>query len=153
MKFPMKIALPGFRKQDTKLSQNDLQTGCQITRPMKGVFPTPDTGPLFPYETDLETKICVDWHWHSLFASMYDTRHLTSARHWHSADSHFTRMYADQGLVPSMCGTIFEPTCAYCTVGSYASLSIRLSVRPSVTLLQIHISESIIGRSLKLYHP
>ncbi len=23
---------------------------------------------------------------------------------------------------------IFEPTCAYCTVGSYASLSVRLSV-------------------------
>ena len=46
---------------------------------------------------------------------------------------------------------IFEPTCAYYTVGSYASLSVCLSVRPSVTLLKIHSSESIIGKSLKLY--
>ena len=30
-----------------------------------------------------------------------------------------------------------EPTCAYCTVGSYASLSVRLSVCPSVTLDEI----------------
>ncbi len=45
-----------------------------------------------------------------------------------------------------------EPTCAYCTVGSYALLSVRLSVRPSVTLLKIHISESIKGRNLKRYH-
>ncbi len=49
-----------------------------------------------------------------------------------------------------------EPTCAYCTMGSYASLSVRPSVRLSVclsvTLLKIHISESIIGMSLKLYH-
>ena len=52
--------------------------------------------------------------------------------------------------------SIFEPTCAYCTVGSYASLSVRPSVCPpvclSVTLLKIHNSESIIGRGLKLYH-
>ena len=29
---------------------------------------------------------------------------------------------------------VFEPTCADCTVGSYASLSVCLSVRPSVCL-------------------
>ncbi len=45
---------------------------------------------------------------------------------------------------------LFEPTCAYCTVGSYAALSVRLSVCPSgftqgtlYTLLKIHISEGI----------
>ncbi len=52
---------------------------------------------------------------------------------------------------------IFEPTCAYCTVGSYASLSLRLSVRPSVCpsvyhWIIIHISKSIIAMNLKLCH-
>ena len=37
--------------------------------------------------------------------------------------------------------TFFEPTCAYCTVGSYASLSVRPSVRLSVYhWIKIHIS-------------
>ena len=48
---------------------------------------------------------------------------------------------------------IFEPTCAHCTVGSYASLSVRPSVRPSVChWIIIHISASNRARDLKLYH-
>ena len=42
--------------------------------------------------------------------------------------------------------SFIEPTCAYCVVGSYASLSVRLSVCLSVCLLhliKIHSSESI----------
>ncbi len=40
-----------------------------------------------------------------------------------------------------------EPTCAYCTVGSYASLSVRLSVCHWII---IHISKSITAMNLKL---
>ncbi len=39
--------------------------------------------------------------------------------------------------------SIFELTCAYCAVGSYASLSVRLSVN----LIKNHISLTIIARS------
>ena len=44
---------------------------------------------------------------------------------------------------------IFEPNCAYCTVGSYASLSVHLSVCHWII---IDIMESYIVRNLKLYH-
>ncbi len=44
---------------------------------------------------------------------------------------------------------IIEPTCAYCTVGSYASLSVCPSVRHWII---IHISGSNRVRNLKLYH-
>ncbi len=43
---------------------------------------------------------------------------------------------------------IFEPTCAYCTVGSYASLSVCLSVCHWII---IHNSKSNWDRKLKLY--
>ncbi len=36
-------------------------------------------------------------------------------------------------------------------IARWAHMHRFLSVRPSITLLKIHISESIIGRSLKLY--
>ena len=42
---------------------------------------------------------------------------------------------------------IFEPTCAYCTVGSYASLSVCLSVChvTKIYWIKIHISKSIVA--------
>ena len=47
----------------------------------------------------------------------------------------FRKSFQPERDMDKLC--IFEPTCAYCTVGSYASLSVlpsvRLSVRPSVT--------------------
>ncbi len=47
----------------------------------------------------------------------------------------------------------FEPTCAVCTVGSYASLSVcSLSGLHQKSWKIIHISESIKVRSLKLHH-
>ncbi len=47
--------------------------------PIKGVFPTPDTGPFFQSDTDIHPKISVARHWHSELSA----RHSTSARHWH----------------------------------------------------------------------
>ncbi len=41
--------------------------------PMKGVFPTPDNGPFFPSDTDIQPKLYVARHWHSELI----TRHLT----------------------------------------------------------------------------
>ena len=53
---------------------------------------------------------------------------------------------------------IIEPTCASCTVGSYASLSVFLSVLCLYSGLDrkwekiIHISKSIIAINMKLGH-
>ncbi len=60
-------------------------------------------------------------------------------------------------LPPAFTDTLFEPTCAFCTVGSYAPLSVRPSVRPygldqKSDWTIIHISESIRVRGLKFYH-
>ena len=45
---------------------------------------------------------------------------------------------------------IFEPTCAHCTVGSYASLSVCLSsLDQNSDLIVIHISKSIAPRVMK----
>ena len=53
---------------------------------------------------------------------------------------------------PKLVYILFEPTCAYCTVGSYASLSVRPSVRLSVFHWVIfYISESIIAMNLKVF--
>ena len=38
------------------------------------------------------------------------------------------------GVLTSTSSCIFEPTCAFCTVGSYAPLSVCPSVRPSVCM-------------------
>ncbi len=48
-----------------------------------------------------------------------------------------------------LCPCFFSPPVH---IARWADVHCFLSVRPSVTLLKIHISESIIGRSLKLYH-
>ncbi len=45
-----------------------------------------------------------------------------------------------------------EPVCAYRTVGSYASLFVRLSVNLQFDRIIIHISQSIIGRIPTLFH-
>ncbi len=47
--------------------------GHKIIGPMKGVFPTPDTGPFFSSDTDMQPKINVARHRHSELV----TRHLT----------------------------------------------------------------------------
>ncbi len=44
--------------------------------------------------------------------------------------------------------SIFEPTCAHCTVGSYASLSVRMSLDQNSDLIIIHILKSIASRVL-----
>ena len=58
------------------------------------------------------------------------------------------RFYTTQSYV-----NFIEPTCAYCTVGSYALLSVCLSVCLSTFhWIKIHISETIKARGPKLYH-
>ncbi len=42
-------------------------------RPMKGVFTTPDTGPYFPSDTDIQTKISVSRHRHSELSARHST--------------------------------------------------------------------------------
>ena len=46
---------------------------------MKGIFLTPDTGPFFPSNTDIQTKINVGRHRHSELLARHST--LQSARH------------------------------------------------------------------------
>ncbi len=53
------------------------------------------------------------------------------------------------GLLPRF-HVIIEPTCAYYTVGLYASLSVCHAVRLDWTI--VHISQSIRDRNLKFYH-
>ncbi len=48
-------------------------SGVALIGPMKGVFPTPDTGPFFSSDTDIQPKVNVVRHLHSESV----TRHLT----------------------------------------------------------------------------
>ncbi len=71
----------------------------------------------------------------------------------HSMSSNFDKRVVTVAVVAlwsvKLLEYFFEPTCVYCTVGSYVSLSVRLSVRHWII---IHISESIIAMNLKLCH-
>ncbi len=45
--------------------------------PKKGVFPTPDTGPFFPSDTDIQHKINVGRHRHSELVARHLTLHFS----------------------------------------------------------------------------
>ncbi len=46
--------------------------------PLKGVFPTPDTGPFFPSDADIQPKINVARHRHSELVVRHLTLHFSS---------------------------------------------------------------------------
>ncbi len=48
-----------------------------IGRPMKGVFPTPNTEPFFSSDTDIQPKVNVAWHWHSDLVARHLTLHFS----------------------------------------------------------------------------
>ncbi len=48
----------------------------QRDEPMKGVFPTPDSWPLFPSDTDIQPKINVARHRHSELLTQHSTLHF-----------------------------------------------------------------------------
>ena len=76
-----------------------------------------------------------------LFFSSWRFRRYSDPTRWFSF--YYFRKYS-----------IFEPTCACCTVGSYAALSVCClsGLYQNSDWIIIHISESIVGRSLKLHH-
>ncbi len=63
--------------------------------PMKGVYPTPDTSPFFPSDTEIQTYINVGRHRHSGLLVRHSTLH--SARHSHcQADAgHYRKFRVD----------------------------------------------------------
>ena len=48
-----------------------------ILGPMKGVLPTPDTGPFFPSDTDIQTKINFSRHRHSESSARHSTPYFS----------------------------------------------------------------------------